>query len=452
MAASVNLREIVLDLLIEVNEKNEYSHIALSAALNKYAYLEKNYRSFITRTFEGCLERRIELDYIVNQYSKIKTDKMKPLIRNLLRMGVYQIMYMDNVPESAACNESVKLAKKRGFASLTGFVNGVLRAVSRNKASVRYPLYEESPYEYCSVKYSMPQWIIGLWEEQLGMEKTVELLESFRSERKTFIRCNTLKCTMKQLQESLVAEHVAVKPVKGIDFAYEIEDYDSIGGLASFQNGMFYVQDVSSMLAGVAASVTEGMYVVDMCSAPGGKAMNVYMLMNGKGRVTACDLTGYKVGLIQDNVDRLGLSGITPTVWDSTVLNEELEESADLVIADVPCSGLGVLSRKNDIRYKITKESIEELIVLQRKILGNAAKYLKTGGTLIFSTCTINRRENEENVAWIIENTGLEPEALKLFGILGDDFADQSEWKNYVQIFPKDLGGDGFFIAKFKKR
>lgn len=448
MAVLVNLREIVLDLLTEVNEKNEYSHIALSAALTKYAYLDKNQRSFITRLFSGCLERMLELDYVINQFSKTKTDRMKPLIRNLLRMGTYQIMYMDNVPDSAACNECVKLAKKRGFAQLSGFVNGVLRNIARNKAGIKYPSQQENPYEYYSVKYSMPEWLVRMWEKQLGTSKTAELLESFGRQRKTFIRCNTLKCTSDKLKESLCAENVCVKPVKGIDFVYEISDYDSISGLKTFADGMFYVQDIGSVIAGLASGVRNGMNVLDVCSAPGGKAVNAYLLMEGLGTVTACDLTDYKVNMIRENAGRLGLEGIIPRVKDATVFDGELSQIADLVIADVPCSGLGVLARKNDIRYKITREAIDGLIVLQRKILLNASKYLKKGGILIFSTCTINRMENEDNIIWIEENTGLKPVPLGLpEGILKNIVKD----KNYVQIFPDDFGGDGFFVAKFVK-
>lgn len=425
MSNSVNLREIVLDLLIEVNEKNEYSHIALSQALNKFAYLEKQERSFVTRLFEGCLEKSIELDYVIDQFSKTKVNKMKPLIRNLMRMGTYQLMYMDSVPESAACNECVKLAKKRGFSTLSGFVNGVLRNIARNYKTLEYP--------NLSIKYSLPQWLIDMWTEQLGKEKTVDILDGLHGNRKTFIRCNTLRCTPVELQATLEKEGVTVKAVENVEFAFEITDYDSIGMLDSFNEGLFYVQDISSMRAGIIAEPKAGDTIIDMCAAPGGKSINAYLIADGKATITACDLTEYKVDMIRDNVARLGFEGIKAKVWDATTLDNSSVGAADLVIADVPCSGLGVLSRKNDIRTKMTPESIAEIVELQKQILKNAAQYVKAGGKLVFSTCTINKAENEENAKWLEDNTDLE-----LF------FEEQ--------ILPGDMANDGFYIAKFIKK
>lgn len=425
MSNSVNLREIVLDLLIEVNEKNEYSHIALSQALNKFAYLEKQERSFLTRLFEGCLEKSIELDYVIDQFSKTKVNKMKPLIRNLMRMGTYQLMYMDSVPESAACNECVKLAKKRGFSTLSGFVNGVLRNIARNYKTLEYP--------NLSVKYSLPQWLIDMWIKQYGEEKTVDVLEGFKGDRKTFIRCNTLRCTPSELENALEKEGVTVEKIEGVEFAFEISNYDSIGMLDSFNEGLFYVQDISSMKAGIIAEPHSGDTIIDMCAAPGGKSINAYLLAEGRASITACDLTEYKVDMISENVARLGLDGIKASVWDATILDDEKIGSADIVIADVPCSGLGVLSRKNDIRTKMTPDSIKEIIELQRKILKNAAQYVKAGGKLIFSTCTINKSENEENAKWLSDNTDLE--------LIFEE-----------QLLPGKLANDGFYIAKLIKK
>lgn len=425
MSNSVNLREIVLGLLIEVNEKNEYSHIALSQALNKFAYLEKQERSFVTRLFEGCLEKSIELDYVIDQFSKTKVNKMKPLIRNLMKMGTYQLMYMDSVPESAACNECVKLAKKRGFSTLSGFVNGVLRNIARNYKTLEYP--------NLSVKYSLPQWLIDMWIKQYGEEKTVDILEGFKGDRKTFIRCNTLRCTPSELENALEKEGVNVEKIEGVEFAFEISNYDSIGMLDSFNEGLFYVQDISSMKAGIIAEPHSGDTIIDMCAAPGGKSINAYLLADGGANITACDLTEYKVDMISENVARLGLDGIKASVWDATILDDEKIGSADIVIADVPCSGLGVLSRKNDIRTKMTPDSIKEIIELQRKILKNAAQYVKAGGKLIFSTCTINKSENEENAKWLSDNTDLE--------LIFEE-----------QLLPGKLANDGFYIAKLIKK
>ena len=429
----VNLRAVVLDILEEIESNNEFSHIIINNALLKYQYLDKSKRSFINKLSLGIIESQIELDYIINKYSKTPVKKMKPVIRRIV--SVYQIIYMDNVPDSAACNEAVKLAVKRGFAGLKGFVNGVLRNISRNKDNIEYPDYNKSPYEYLSVKYSMPMWIIELWSGQMSIDTVKSVLEGMKCEKKTYIRCNTKKTDIAGLTAALEAEGVTVTNEgidKRIDYALKISGYDYLGGLRSFRDGLFFVQDISSMLASQGGFIKRDAYVIDVCAAPGGKSINA-ALMADIGHVSSRDISGRKVSLIKENAERLGIDNITYKVWDAVKKDEESVEKADVLICDLPCSGLGIIGRKPDIKYNVTYEKIKELALLQRKILSTVWEYVKKDGILIYSTCTVTPEENAENTEWLVNNYPFE--------LIGKP----------EQIMPQDGTGDGFYIARLKR-
>ncbi|MGN0353397.1 MAG: 16S rRNA (cytosine(967)-C(5))-methyltransferase RsmB [Roseburia sp.] len=439
MTNNVNIRELILDILMEVTRGEAYSHLVIRSVLEKYQYLEKQERAFLTRVSEGTLEHMIELDYIINQFSKVKVNKMKPVIRNIMRMSVYQLKYMDSVPASAACNEAVKLAKKRGFASLGGFVNGVLRNISRNLAEIVYPDESVEPIKAVSVRYSAPEWLVKQWNEAYGMEKTKQILEAFLQEAPVTIRTNLLKITPDELSYRLREEGVIVTPVKveghpELNYAFTIEDYDYLNALKSFQEGLFYVQDISSMMVAELAAPKEGDFVIDVCAAPGGKSLHIAEKLKGSGHVEARDLTEYKVGLIQENMLRHQVKNMTAVQMDATVLDQESIEKADIVIADLPCSGLGILRKKTDIKYKMTPEKEKELVALQRQMLEVICQYVKPGGTLIYSTCTIHCGENEENVAWFVDN---HPEFVV---------------EKIEQMFPGKAYGDGFFLSRLVRK
>lgn len=435
MTDSVNTRELVLGILMEVTNGNGYSHQVLRAVLEKYQYLDKKERAFITRLSEGTIQHMVELDYIINQFSKVKVNKMKPVIRNILRMGVYQLKYMDSVPDSAACNEAVKLTKKKGFGSLSGFVNGVLRNVGRNLEQVTYPDESKEPIKALSVRYSVPEWLTAQWLEEYGTERTKQMMQAFLSDAPITIRTNMRRTTPEKLKAQLEAEGVIVERLdKGkypeLPYAFAISGFDYLNGLSSFREGLFYVQDVSSMLVAEWAAPKNGDVCIDVCGAPGGKSIHLAEKLDGTGSVEARDVSEHKVDLIRENIVRCKLSNVTAKTWDATVLDEEAVGKADIVIADLPCSGLGVLRKKSDIKYRMNEETQRELVALQRKMLHVVADYVKPGGTLMYSTCTIHRAENEENVAWFIEQ---HPE----FSV-----------EKMQQIFPEEHLGDGFFIAK----
>lgn len=435
----INVRELALFALLAVFKDGEYGHTALSAMLEKYQYLSKQERSFLTRLCEGTMEKSIELDYIINQFSTLKTEKMRPEIHCILLMGAYQLKYMDSVPASAACNESVRLAAKKGFSRLKGFVNGVLRNISRNLDRIAYPDEKAHPIGALSVRYSLPEWMIRQWGRDYGMEKAASIAKSLSIQSRTCVRVNRMKTTPKELaalfkEQGAEAEPVALEEFPDFDYALYLSGYDYLSALNGFSEGLFMVQDVCSMLAVHVANPKPGEYVIDVCGAPGGKSLHAADCMKGGGMVEARDLTERKIGLIEENIRRCGAQNIRARRQDARILDEDSVEKADLVIADLPCSGLGTMRRKPDIRFRMTQEMEKSLALLQREILSAAAQYVKPGGRLVFSTCTMDRMENEENTAWFRK-------AYPMFSLSFER-----------QFFPDEGEYDGFYIACLSKR
>lgn len=425
MTDKVNVRALALEILLEVTGGTEYSHVAIRGTLEKYQYLDKQDRAFLTRVSEGTIERMLELDYIIDQFSKIPVNKMKPVIRNILRMSVYQMKYMDRIPDSAVCNEAVKLARKKGFGNLTGFVNGVLRSIARGLSQVTYPSL--------SIQYSTPEWIVRQWTEEYGEETARRMLAAQYEERPVTVRANLHRGTREELERRLDGEGVRYTEIEGLPCALAIRDYDHLRAIPSFREGFFQVQDVSSMKAALMAAPKKGDYCIDVCAAPGGKSLHLADLMEGAGMVEARDLTDYKVGLIEENIERTRAANIKAVRMDATVLDPASIEKADVLLADLPCSGLGVLSKKSDLKYRMTLEQQKELVKLQRQILHTVWQYVKPGGTLVYSTCTVHREENEGNVKWFLEH---HPFSLK----------------EEVQMLPGVDGGDGFYIARLERK
>ncbi len=438
-------REIVLEILLEVMEKGQFAHLVIRQALDKYVYLKKQERAFMTRLAYGTIERAIELDAYVDTVSSVKTENMKPVIRNILRMTAYQLLYLTSVPPSAACNEAVRLAKKKGFYHLSGFVNGVCRGMVRGLSRYQKP-------ESLSLRCSVPDWMIQMWERQYGRERMMQILEEGMGEagiRETVVRCNQSKTSTREAEESLRRQCSSVRRDSLLSYAFHISGYDRLEALEAFQNGWIQVQDVSSMMAVEAASPAKGSVCIDVCAAPGGKSLHLADWMEDIGVVESRDLTWEKVSMIEENRIRSGFSCIRPAVWDATVTDREKIERADVVLADLPCSGLGVIENKPDIKYKMTEEKIKSLVQLQRQILKTVQQYVKPGGVLVYSTCTINREENEENAKWFLEQFPFEP--LPLEGTLWETIGCCADDRGMCQIFPKSGQRGGFFLAKFRK-
>lgn len=461
-----NIRELALEVLLALEKKdvktgNEFSSRLITGTLDKYDYLEARDKAFFKRVTEGAIERQLELDYYLNAFSSLPADKMKPFIRCLLRLSVYQLLYMDNVPDSAVCNEACKLAAKRGFKALKGFVNGVLRNISRNKDSLPLPDGDREPVKYFSVKYSMPEWLVELWLEEYGREAAETLLEGLLKIHPVSLRFRTdmtdgeREACVRRLEE----QGVRLTPGGYLPYCFSLEHMDNIRRLPGYEEGSFTVQDVSSALAVEAAGLKAEDFVIDVCAAPGGKSL---LAAEKAGRVLARDVSEEKTALIRENAQRMRAENIEIQVFDGTQTDGELMGRADAVLLDVPCSGLGVIGKKRDIKYRVTKEGLESLLCLQRQIVSASAGYVRPGGTLIYSTCTIHRAENEDMVRFITRELGFVPEPLE--GVLPDavlagkqrlpkaeNGLTAREDAACIQLLPGFMESDGFFIARFRR-
>ncbi|MCR4806383.1 MAG: 16S rRNA (cytosine(967)-C(5))-methyltransferase RsmB [Lachnospiraceae bacterium] len=441
----MNLRLIILETLLLIEKEDMAAGVVIKQVMDKYAYLDRQERSFLKRVLEGTIERRIELDYLIDQKSSVKTVKMKPIIRQIMRMSVYQLKYMDSVPSSAVCNEAVKLAVKKGMGSLKGFVNGVLRNLARDMDKIGYP--DPDTPEGMSVKYSCPMPLVSMLLREQGMDNTLAILDSSVKKRDLYIRINLSKISREDLLDRLSGDDIPYEEVPGLPYALRLKDIDTLTRIDAFNEGLFTVQDPGSMLVTQAAGIHQGDRVYDVCAAPGGKSMHALDILKGTGRLTAFDLTEAKLELIRDNAARMGFENLDIIQADACLYRDEYREGADVLIADLPCSGIGVMGRKNDIKYNMTGEKMASLITLQRDILKNVSRYVKPQGTLVYSTCTIHKGENEDNFRWIEDNLPFKAESLDPY--LPDDLKCDTSGRGYVQLIPGRYPGDGFFISRF---
>lgn len=451
MGISVNTRELILDLLMEITVQREYSHKVIGQALDKYNYMENREKAFVKRVTEGTVERMLQIDYVLDRFSKVPAVKMKPVIRNLLRMGVYQILFMDTVPDSAVCNEAVKLAEKRKFGALKGFVNGVLRNIARNRKNIPWPDEEKDFLQYVSVMYSMPEWIVSMWAQQYGEDKAKSLCAALLEVRPVTIRLEEgLEEAEKEALLSRLRDEVqCVESHPYLPYAYYLKGVDGVSALPGFSEGKFTVQDVSSMLVAEAAGIEKGLSILDVCAAPGGKALHCASKLSGTGMVEARDISQYKTALIEENIRRMRKDNIKAKVSDALVFDSSSEETADILLADVPCSGLGVLGKKRDIKYRADRESIKQVNALQKSILDTVWRYVKKGGVLIYSTCTICRDENEKMVEYLTDRYPFAAESLD--PCLPPALRSEATGRGMLQLLPGVHETDGFFIARLRR-
>lgn len=442
----INARNVALNILTEIFNEKAYTNIAIDKCFS-HNEMNKQDRAFITRIVEGTVEHVITIDYIINKFSKTKTRKMKKTILNILRLSVYQIKYMDKVPVSAVCNEAVKLTKKRKFNNLSGFVNGILRNISRSLDDIQYPNEIDEPVRYLSVVYSFPEYIINLWLEHYDYDTVKEMCINSNKTVRTSIRCNPTKGNKIDLLNQLKDKGVYVEEGKLLEYALKIDNYNNIRSLQPFMEGRFSVQDESSMLVAHLAQPDKNSLVVDVCAAPGGKTTHFAELMDNKGCVESRDIYPRKLRLIEENVKRLQLNNVTIREYNALETDKSLIEKTDIVVADVPCSGLGIIRKKPDIKYNIEEKDIEQLIKIQRNILKVVYKYVKIGGILMYSTCTVNPEENIQNVKWFIDNFPFE--LVDFDDMLPDAIC--SDTKGYIQLLPGQYDTDGFFIAKLRR-
>lgn len=432
-----NSREIAMHILYDIEFNGTYSNMALKSAFSKNKDIDKLDKAFITAIVYGVVSRKNTLDYIICQNSKIRIKKISKYILIILRMGIYQQKFMDKIPDSAVVNESVKLAKRYGHNASSGFVNGILRNIIKNNI-----VYPDDKYEKMSLEYSYPLELCKKWCNDFGQDFTKELMLSMNNTPKMCVRVNTLKTT----PEIILKDNNFIQ-----SYIYENALYANGFDVSSsklYNDGHIYPQDISAMMASVILNPKQGDRVLDICASPGGKTTHIAQLMNNEGHIVACDLYKHKIDLINKNAERLGISIIKAIELDATQYNHEFESSFDKVMCDVPCSGYGVIRRKPDIKWKSADNN--DLINTAEQILTNASRYVKIGGELLFSTCTINKEENELRLnEFLKENKNFEPVDISVF--LNGDLYNETAKNGYVTFYPNINGVDGFFIAKIKR-
>ena len=420
-------RKTAFEILFEIEKEEAYSNLTINR------FLEKNRPdnpAFIRELVYGVLENKILLDYYLDKLIPSGIKKVKKKEATLLRLGLYQLIFMDSVPDYAAVNETVTLAKKlvRGR---EGFINGVLRGYMKKGSEIKLPDETKDLKHYLSIKYSFPLWLIEKWDKQYGMEECKKLLEASNARPKLSIRVNVNKTSREELKDYL--EEKGYEVTEGT-FSNRTLHVKGSGLLEDerYTEGYFSIQDEASTVAADELGAKPGETVIDVCAAPGGKTSAIAELMGNNGKVYSCDIYEHKLELIDKLAERLDLSIIEPTLLDGTSGNAEWNETADRVLADVPCSGLGVIRRKPEIKYKDITD-FKELVKIQKSILENAANYVKPGGTLVYSTCTINKDENELQVkAFLENNNGFELISEKQF------------------LPTEDI--DGFYVCKMIKK
>ena len=435
---AVNGREAALQALLQIWEEGAYTAIALNRVLLQ-ARLEEQDRRFATELVNGSVKAKGTLDFILGQVVDRPLQKLEPVVRFILHLGLYQIFYLDRIPDSAACNESVNLAKKFSHMGTDKFVNGVLRGSIRQKERLCEIIRKD-----VSLRLSHPQWLLKRWQKQFGEEETELLCRWDNEPADLCLRVNTVMTTRDAFLQDLreiggdgevslwCSDGIVVTKPKGLPFL-----------LQTFPHSI-YVQDESSMLPAMLLQPKAGEQILDMCAAPGGKTTHIAALMKNKGRITACDIYPHKLELIEKNASRLKLDIIKTELQDGTVLREEWIESFDRVLVDAPCSGLGVLRRRAEARWTKTEKGLQEFPALQRRILENASQYVKPGGVMVYSTCTLEEKENgmlieaflQENRAW--KQAGfVHPQTKKII--------------KELQLYPQRDGVDGFYLTLLQK-
>jgi len=441
-----NVREYVLKSLLDSENNEAYSNLLLNHKLNNIELNDFDKKLF-THMIYGVISNKLTIDFIISNLSKLKLSKLSKPILNILRIGIYQIYYLDKIPVSAACNESVKLAKKYGHVSSAGYVNAVLRNASRRDFDSYFDEIKND-VERLSKKYSHPEWMVKLWMDKLGKENAEKLLIANNSKTYDAIRVNTLKISRDELYNKLKSEEfdVQIGILEDVLYTYDIK---RLIKSKYFSDGLFTVQDEAPAMVAHLLNPQENDKVLDMCAAPGGKTTHIAELMKDNGKIIAFELYEHRVNLIKELSNRLGIKSIETYQNDATIFKSEFVESFDKVLADVPCSGLGVIRKKPDIKWNTKYEDIEELTKVQYQILENAGKYVKKDGIIVYSTCTNTNQENRDIIKKFIANN-------KEFSIvriedMQDEFISGLTEDGMLELSPCFENCDGFFICILKK-
>ncbi len=418
----ISAREAALLTLNDIFYNGAYSNLAVKERLSKCRGMDKNEKAFYTGLVYGIVSRHFTLEYIISEYSSVKVKKLARYVKILLEMGIYQLLFLDKVPQSAAVNESVKLAKKYCKKGSDRFVNAILRAFCKDGCKFDIP-------DDLAVKYSFSSQMTEMFCKQFGAEFSEQLMSALNEAPDFLIRPNILKTDAVTLSQMLTESGINNIVT---DYGMIKADGFDVSSSPLYRDGLFSVQDRGAYTASVVLDPKKGETVIDMCAAPGGKTTHIAELMGDSGKVTAFDIHEHKISLIQNTAKRLGIKSVAAKVGDATILQENLVSTADKVLCDVPCSGWGIIRRKPDIKFSHT--DLDELYEIQRKIIRNGAKYVRKGGSLVYSTCTVNKNENEKVVYdFLKENNNFEKVYEKTY-------------------YPHIDGCDGFFICRLDKK
>lgn len=434
----MEVREAAYLSLVRIESGDKFSNLELDASIKKYG-IDGQDKGFFTTLVYGVIEKRITLDYVIGIYSSKPIDKIEQRLLHILRLGAYQILFLDRTPDSAAVNESVELAKSYTHKGTSGFVNGVLRSIVRNKNNI--PMPDKEGIKYLSVKYSCPEWLCSMWQRDYGREKCESILAAINVNPKITLRANTLRMSRDGLISILRGMGIECSPTPLSKNGVSLDEYTPVSDITPLMEGLCIVQDEASQLCSSALGACPGDFVIDTCSCPGGKSFGIGMDMKNEGRLLSLDLHESKLSLVKKGAERLGITILETAVHNGTHPCADLEGKADKVLCDVPCSGLGVIAKKPDLRHK-SPTDIDKLPEIQYKILENASKYVKEGGVLVYSTCTLNRRENEDVVErFLSNNPSFVPSKENM------PFGESS-----VTLFPDENGTDGFFVSRFVRK
>lgn len=439
-----NSREISVDIVNKVLTNNSYSNIVLNKELKKYNLSDKD-RALVTEIVYGTIKYKYTIDKILNTFVKKGIKSLDAYVADILRVSIYQIRFLDKIPSFAAVNEGVELAKRKKSIGASKLVNGVLRNYLRNSKKVYYN--EKNAVEKLCFEYSFDKWLVNMFINQYGIKLTQSILKGLNERPCVTVRVNNLKGTYDDVYSKLENQGYDIEKGYASLESIRINKGKSIENNLSFIEGLITVQDESAMLIAPSMDLDENSNVLDLCSAPGGKTTHISEIMNNKGTVKAFDIHKNKLSLVKENAKRLGVENIKCEKMDARVYDKDLENTANAVLIDVPCSGIGIIRKKPEIKYTKNLKSLKELIPIQRSIMMNASKYVKAKGVLLYSTCTLNKKENEDNIEWFLNNNSEYTVEKLYYGDL-DNFIYHE--KGYVTILPNTYM-DGFFICKLRK-
>ena len=439
-------REAATRVLFAVKEKGAYGNVALAQELRRTGLGDVD-RRFCTELVYGTIKAGDTVDWILRRYVSRSLSKIDPMICAILRLGIYQLFYLDKVPPSAACNECVELAKKYGNAGAAKFVNAVLRSAAREPEKAKFPEGKGHATEHLALSACHPQWLVKRWIKAFGYDETEKLCRFNNGEPILSMRVNTFRTTRDKVMEMLKGQGAEAEASEWAPEGILCRSHGALDEMTPLQEGLCQVQDESSMLVAHVLEPKPGEFIIDCCSAPGGKTTHIAELMKNEGRIIACDIYDHKLERIRENVQRLGLSCVEERLLDAREIGKVFPKQADRVLVDAPCSGLGVLRRKPDLRWNKSEEELKQLPPLQQEILESASAAVKAGGILVYSTCTIEKAENQDVVEaflkkhpdFTLENTG-------------SFLPCKKRKENMVQLYPQSDGTDGFFIARMKRK